>query len=47
MVLVFAAIGNDSPFVNAIVPTLGFTLSTLSLSFFKKIWLKNINKNIK
>lgn len=28
------------PFVNAIVPTLGFVLSTLSVSFFKKLWLK-------
>jgi len=29
------------PFVNAIVPTLGFILSTLSVSYFKKIWIKN------
>lgn len=28
------------PFINAIVPTLGFVLSTLSISFIKKIWLK-------
>lgn len=27
-----------SPWLNAIVPSLGFLLSTLTLSFFKKIW---------
>lgn len=32
------------PFVNAIVPTLGFLLSTLSLSFFKEFWIKKIHK---
>lgn len=39
---VFAQLPN--PFVNAIVPTLGFILSTLSLQFFKQIWLKYIHK---
>lgn len=29
-----------NPFINSIVPTLGFLLSTLSLGFFKNIWLK-------
>ncbi|MEI7765789.1 MAG: hypothetical protein WCI93_04390 [bacterium] len=29
------------PFINAIVPTLGFLLSTLSISFIKNIWIKN------
>ena len=28
------------PFLSAIVPTLGFILSTLSVSYFKKIWIK-------
>ncbi len=28
------------PFVNAIVPSIGFILSTLSVPFFKKIWLR-------
>lgn len=28
------------PWINAIVPTIGFLLSTLSLPFFKKIWKK-------
>ncbi len=28
------------PFVNALVPTMGFMLSSLSLTFFKRLWLK-------
>lgn len=28
------------PFINAIVPTIGFLLSTLSVWFFKKIWIR-------
>jgi len=31
------------PWINAIVPTLGFLLSTLSLSFFKTFWIKSIH----
>ena len=27
------------PFINSIVPSLAFIVSTLSLSFFKKIWM--------
>lgn len=34
----FAKLGN--PFINAIVPSLGFFLSTLAVPFVKKIWLK-------
>jgi hypothetical protein len=33
------------PWLNAIVPTIGFILSTLTLSFFKKIWIKKYNKD--
>jgi hypothetical protein len=29
------------PFVGAIVPTIGFVLSTLSVSIFKKWWINN------
>ena len=36
----FSMIGVARPFVNAIVPTLGFLLSTLTMPFFKEIWLK-------
>ena len=32
------------PWLNAIVPTVAFMLSTLTLPFFKKIWLRYINK---
>ncbi len=35
----------EKPWLNALVPTFAFLLSTLSLSFFKKIWLKYILKN--
>jgi sterol desaturase/sphingolipid hydroxylase (fatty acid hydroxylase superfamily) len=32
------------PWLNAIVPAVAFTLSTLTLPFFKKLWLKYIHK---
>lgn len=35
------AIGVVQPWLNAIIPTTGFMLSTLTMPFFKKIWLKN------
>ncbi len=28
------------PWINAIVPTIGFLLSTLTLPYFKKIWIQ-------
>jgi hypothetical protein len=34
------AINMPSPFLNAIVPTVGFVLSTLTLPTFKKLWMK-------
>lgn len=34
----------DRPWLNAIVPTLGFFLSTLTLPYFKKIWEKYFHK---
>ncbi len=33
-----------NPFINSIVPSAAFVLSTLSLSFFKNLWLKYIYK---
>ena len=30
----------DRPWLNAIVPTIGFTLSTLTMPYFKSLWLK-------
>lgn len=40
IVLFFSTANLPNPFVNAIVPTVGFVLSTLSLPIFKKIWIK-------
>jgi len=39
IVLFFVAAGLPKPFVNSIVPALAFVLSTLTIPFFKKIWL--------
>jgi hypothetical protein len=33
------AIGINNPWLNAVIPSLGFLLSTLSLPFFKNIWI--------
>ncbi len=32
------------PWINAIVPAVGFLLSTLSLPFFKSLWVSHIYK---
>ena len=34
----------DNIFLSSLVPVIGFTLSTLSLQYVRKIWEKNINK---
>lgn len=41
--LYFKYVLNVNPWINAIVPTVGFLLSTLSLPIFRKIWEKTIN----
>lgn len=33
-----------NPWINAIVPSLGFVLSTLTLPWFKSLWMKYIYK---
>jgi hypothetical protein len=33
-----------NPWINAVVPSIGFLLSTLTLPFFKKVWVKYIYK---
>lgn len=38
--LFFISIKTTQPFINAIVPTLGFLLSTLTIDMAKKYWLK-------
>ena len=44
IVLFFISANVTNSFLNAIVPTLGFILSTLSLPYFKKIWINKIKK---
>lgn len=44
IVLFFFSAALPNPFINAIVPTLGFILSTLSLPIVKSLWLKKIYK---
>jgi sterol desaturase/sphingolipid hydroxylase (fatty acid hydroxylase superfamily) len=39
------AIGVGSPWLNAIIPTVGFLLSTLTLPFVKNFWRKYIHKD--
>ena len=38
------AIDINQPWLNAIVPAVGFLLSTLTLPFFKKVWLRYFYK---
>ena len=38
VVLYLIAINNDKPFINAAVPVVGFSLSTIALSWIKNIW---------
>jgi polyferredoxin len=42
VIVVFFLIARlPKPFINSIVPAVAFVISTLTLSFFKKLWLKN------
>ena len=36
------AINISNPWLNAIVPAVGFFLSTLTMPYFKKLWIKYI-----
>ena len=38
--LYFLAVGIERPFLNAVVPTFAFLLSTLSLPYIRKVWEK-------
>lgn len=42
--LYFLIINLPNPWTNAIVPTAGFLLSTLTLPFFKKLWERHVYK---
>lgn len=44
IVLFFYFTNLPKPFISAIVPTIGFLLSTLSIPFFKNIWIKYFYK---
>ena len=35
----FLVIGIPQPFLNALVPSLAFVISTLSLPYFKRMWM--------
>lgn len=43
MVIFFYFAQLPKPFINSIVPSMAFVLSTLSFPFFKKIWIKYKN----
>lgn len=45
IVIFLWTIGIANAWLNALIPTIGFVLSTLSLPFFKKLWLKYRYKN--
>lgn len=40
MTIFMWSLGNDKPYINSVIPTLGFVLSTFSLNPLKSIWLK-------
>ncbi len=39
------AINIQAPWLNAIVPAVAFMLSTLTMPFFKELWLKHTRKD--
>lgn len=45
ILIFFVIIKIERPFISAIVPTLGFLLSTFSLWFLKKFWIEKIYIN--
>lgn len=45
VIVIFFIVANlPKPFINAIIPTIGFILSTLSIPLFKKAWIKKWGK---
>jgi len=44
IVLFFYFAGLSNPLINAIIPTLAFIISTLTLTLFKDMWIKYIYK---
>ncbi len=43
--LYMSALGANAPWLNALIPVIGYLLSTLSLSKIKEIWLEKRQKN--
>jgi hypothetical protein len=37
-------IKNENPWLNATIPVIGFLISTLTIPFVKKIWLKRFHE---
>jgi len=44
MTFLFSLLGVEKPFVNSLIPTFGYLLSTLSISILKKYWIKYVYK---
>ncbi|MFZ2970615.1 MAG: hypothetical protein WA063_05695 [Minisyncoccia bacterium] len=44
IVIFFHFAGLPNPLINSIVPSIAFVLSTLTISVFKKIWLRKFYK---
>jgi F0F1-type ATP synthase assembly protein I len=40
--IIFFAIRAPDPFINALIPAIGFVLSTATFSIFRDFWVKNI-----
>ena len=45
IVIFFFTAHLPEPFANAVVPSVAFMISTLTVPFVKRWWLKRINKN--
>ncbi len=43
MSLYLKVVGISDPWLNGIVPTVGFLFSTLTLPFFRRVWQKYLN----
>lgn len=44
IVIFFIFAGLPKPFVNAIIPAVSFAVSTLTIPFFKRLWLSKFYK---
>lgn len=44
VVIFLIVIKATNPWLTALIPTIGFILSTLTLPYFKKVWIDNVYK---